>query len=102
MVVMLKNTLNVKPGDYVVIGMKTKPLLAVSFLIYLFPILFLIAGAFLGSRAAAFFELNPSLASLLTGGFFFGTAFLIIRKKGRTLSANEAYQSFLVRKKHLR
>lgn len=99
MIVSVKNTLNVKKGDQVVIGLDTRPLLVVTFLLYVFPVILLIAGALIGNSIALSFNMNPSLLSLVTGIIFFCTAFFIIRKKSRALSTDEAYKPFLVRKK---
>lgn len=98
MTVTVKNTLNVKKGDHVVIGLETKPLLVISFLLYVFPVFLLILGAFIGNGMAPSFHINPSLLSLLTGSIFFCAAFFIIRKKSETLSTRESYKPFLVRK----
>ncbi|OGR26444.1 MAG: Fis family transcriptional regulator [Desulfobacterales bacterium RIFOXYA12_FULL_46_15] len=99
MTVTVKNTLNVKKGDQVVIGLDTRPLLVITFLLYVFPVILLIAGALIGNSIAPSFNMNPSFLSLVTGTIFFCTAFFIIRKKSRALSTNEAYKPFLVRKK---
>ncbi len=99
MVLTVKNTLNVQKGDQVVIGLEAKPLLVISFLLYVFPVLCLILGALIGNGLAPYFHINPSLLSLVLGTLFFGAAFLMIRKKGRSLSTREAYKPFLVRKK---
>ena len=99
MTVTVKNTLNVKKGDQVIIGLETKPLLVVTFLLYVFPVLLLILGALIGNSIAPFFHMNPSLLSLVLGCLFFCAAFFIIRKKSETLSTRESYNPFLVRKK---
>jgi sigma-E factor negative regulatory protein RseC len=99
MTLAVKNTLNVAKGDQVVIGLDTKPLLVISFLLYVFPVLCLILGALIGNSLGPHFHINPSLFSLVIGLLFFGAAFLVIRKKGRSLSTREAYKPFLVRKK---
>ena len=99
MVLAVKNTLNVQKGDQVVIGLETKPLLVISFLLYIFPVSCLILGALIGNSLAPYFHINPSLLSLVLGFLFFGAAFLMIRKKGRSLSTREAYKPFLVRKR---
>ncbi len=99
MIVSVKNTLNVKKGDQVVIGLETKPLLVITFLLYVFPVILLIVGALLGNSIAPSFHMNPSFLSLVTGIIFFCAAFFIIRKKSQALSTNEIYKPFLVRKK---
>ncbi len=99
MIVTVKNSLGVRPGDHVVIGIKAGPLMFVSFLLYIFPVLFLITGAFIGDSVAPSIHVNPTLAALVTGTLFFCAAFFIIRKKSRALSIQDSYKPFLVRKK---
>lgn len=95
----VKNTLNVKKGDHVVVGLQTKPMLFLTFLMYVFPVLLLITGAVIGNFIAPAFQVNPSLMSMAIGFTFFGLAFYLIRKRHDSLSQNNAYKPFLVRKK---
>ena len=81
MIVTVKNTLNVQQGDHVVIGLETRPILYLTFLLYVFPIILLIIGALIGNFSAPLIDFNPSLFSIFIGFIFFGAAFVIIRKK---------------------
>ena len=99
MIVSVKNTLNVHEGDHVVIGLETQPILFLTFLLYVFPILLLIIGALIGDLCAPMLGLNPSLFSMFIGFIFFGAAFVFIRRKNKSLSEKSAYKPFLVRKK---
>ena len=99
MTVTVKNTINVEKGDHVVIGLETGPLLLLTFFLYVFPIILMIIGALIGNSLAPSFQVNPSFASMISGFFFFGIAFYIIRKKNTSLSKKEEYKPFLVRKK---
>lgn len=99
MIVTVKNSLHVEKGDHVVIGLETKPMMYLAFLLYVFPILFLIAGAVIGDSLAPAFNINPSLLSIALGVFFFGMSFYFIRKKNNTLASEDAYKPFLVRKR---
>lgn len=98
-IVIVQNTLNVKSGDHVVIGLETKSILFLTFLLYIFPIILLVSGAIIGNSVAPFFNLNQSLLSMFIGFSFFGLAFYFIRKKNTSLSKNKAYKPFLVRRK---
>ncbi|MBC2703760.1 SoxR reducing system RseC family protein [Desulfobacula sp.] len=95
----VKNTLNVEKGDHVVIGLETKPMLFLTFFLYVFPIILLIIGAVIGNSLAPSLQMDPSFASMISGFLFFGFSFYIIRKKNNSLSKKEAYKPFLVRKK---
>ena len=99
MIVTVKNTLHVGKGDHVVIGLETKPILFLTFLLYVFPIILLTIGALIGNSLALLFQMNPSLVSMTFGFLFFGLSFYIIRKKNSSLSKKEEYKPFLVRKR---
>lgn len=100
MTVRVKNTLNVTQGDQVVIGIETKPVMLLTFLVYVVPIICLVVGALLGDILAPSFDINPSLAAMASGFSFFGIAFLVIRKKSSDLNQKEGYTPFLVRKQN--
>lgn len=99
MTVAVKNTLAVEAGDPVVIGIETKPMIYLSFLLYVFPILLLVIGALIGDAVAPLIPMNKSLAAMALGFSFFGAAFLVVRKKQATLSSKEEFKPFLVRKR---
>jgi len=99
MIVTVKNTLNVVKGDVVVIGLETRPMLFLTFLLYVFPIILLILGAIIGNSLAPSFNMDPSFTSMISGFSFFGIAFYFIRKKNTSLSQKEEYKPFLVRKR---
>ncbi len=99
MVLELKNTLDVQTGDQVVIGIETKPMIILSFLLYVFPILLLIVGAVIGDSLAPILGMNNSIFSMILGFSFFGAAFLFIRKKQAVFTQKEEFKPFLVRKK---
>lgn len=97
--VAVKNTIGVKEGDHVVIGLETRPMLYLTFLLYVFPILLMIIGAVFGNYMAPTFNFNPSVASMICGFSCFGFAFYIIRQKHKTLSQKDEFKPFLIRKK---
>jgi sigma-E factor negative regulatory protein RseC len=98
-IVTVKNTLNVQKGDYVVVGMKSRPFLIVAFLLYVFPIILMIIGALIGNKIALSIGQASSLLSILTGVVFFVSSYIVIRRKSKTLSEHEAYKPFLIRKR---
>lgn len=79
-------------GDRVQISFDTSKLMGVSFLVYIFPILLLIAGAMLGEKMAPQFGLNESVSSALGGFGFFGLAFVLVRWWSRILARKRNYQ----------
>ncbi len=99
MTVTVKNTLHVETGDHVVIGLETRPMLFLTFFLYVFPVILLLIGAVIGNSIAPFIQRDPSLVSMIFGFLFFGFSFFIIRKKNASLSKREELKPFLVRKR---
>lgn len=99
MTLIVPNTLGVKKGDRVVVGIESAPMLFLSFLLYVFPIILLIIGALIGDALAPVLEMNSSALSMGFGFLLFALAFLIIRKKQAGMSKKNKYKPFLVRKK---
>ena len=80
------NTAQAKPGDQVLLTLEDQSLIKLSFLVYMFPILALIAGAALGQKVGPLLSINQELASFGLGAIAFGLAFVIVRKKDKTLA----------------
>ena len=97
MVVQVENTLDAAKGDHLVIGFNTVPLLKLTFMLYIFPILFLMAGAAAGQSAAVLLETDQSLTSLFTGLLCFAAAFAIIKKFNNKLAKKKENRPYLVR-----
>ncbi len=100
MTVEVDNTLNADIGDRVAIGFRTGPLLQLTFMLYVFPIILLIAGAALGQAVAPMLHTDQSLTSLFTGIACFAAAFLIIRRLNNKLASQKKYMPFLLRIVH--
>lgn len=98
-IIQVNNTLNVTSGDHVVIGLKTSPMMYLTFLLYVFPIIMMIIGALIGDTFSEQFNMNPSVSSVITGFLFFGLSFYFIQKKNNALSENNDFKPFLIRKK---
>jgi len=99
MIITVQNTINVKRGDHVVVGLETSPMLILTFFLYVFPIISLTIGAIIGSNLAPYLQKDPSFVSMITGFSFFGLAVFIIRLKNNSLSSKKKFKPFLVRKK---
>lgn len=91
------NTAGARIGDRVVIGFETAPLLKVSFLLYIFPILALILGAAVGQAAAPHLSLEASAASIVFGFFLLLVSFWVVRKTGNRLAARDQYHPRVIR-----
>jgi len=84
------NTAQAKPGDQVLLTLENQSLIKLSFLVYMFPILALIAGAALGQKVGSLLSINQELTSFGLGAIAFGLAFLIVRKKDKKLEQTGA------------
>jgi sigma-E factor negative regulatory protein RseC len=91
------NTADARIGDRIVLNIGTASLLKATFLLYVFPILAMIAGAILGQMVALTRGTDPSGLSALFGFLFFGLAFIVIRITGRRLSTNADYKPEIIK-----
>ncbi len=91
------NTADARVGDRIVLSIQTGSLLKATFLLYVFPILAMIAGAALGQVVAVMRGSDPSGLSALFGFLFFGLAFIVIRITGRRLSSNTRYKPEIIK-----
>jgi sigma-E factor negative regulatory protein RseC len=92
MVIEVPNDLQAKVDDRVEISVPTRSLLKLSLLVYFFPILGLIIGAFAGSIWAPSFHVQPTLASIVSGGSVMGITFWVLRGMDRSAQAKGTYQ----------
>lgn len=84
-------------GDRVVLSFDTSSLLKASFLLYVFPIICMLLGAFAGMQLAPAVNLDASIVSA-TGGFsFFGLSFLFVKSKGNRMAQKDEYRPKITR-----
>jgi sigma-E factor negative regulatory protein RseC len=86
------NSAGASVGDRIVLSFETASLLKATFLIYVFPIILMIAGAVLGQVLAPFTEFSPSGLSVLLGFAFFFSALFIIKARANKMAKKNAYQ----------
>ena len=79
------NAVQARPGDQVLLTLEDQSLVKLSFLVYLFPILALIAGGALGLKVASILGTNPELTSFGLATICLGLAFLLVRIKDKKL-----------------
>lgn len=91
------NTVGARVGDEIVLNLDTGPLLKATFLLYVFPILCMIAGAVVGHRFALSRGWDPSGLSALISLLTLGISFFLIRLRGNALSRKNAYKPQIVR-----
>ena len=98
MIITVKNSINVKKGDHVVVGIETRSMLFLSLFIYVFPVIALIFGAVIGDTIAPFFHQDSSLISMITGFLFFIFAFCLVKLKNNSILKKGQFKPFLVQK----
>jgi len=91
------NYAKAKVGETVVISFETSPLLKATFMLYVLPILFLMAGAFIGTKMAPFLNFNASLLSVITGFLFFGIIIIFVKSKGNKLAKKDEYRPKVIK-----
>ena len=91
------NPAGARVGDRILLSFETGSLLKATFLIYVFPIIFLIAGAALGQALASFIEFSPSTLSVLLGFTFFFTALLFMKARANKMAKKNAYQPKIIK-----
>ena len=93
----VKNTLNAKKGDRVVVGIQTKNLLVFTFMLYVFPVFLLLIGALTGKSIANILKTDQNLTSMLFGFTLFFLAVIIIKIINNKVAQNWKYKPFLVK-----
>jgi sigma-E factor negative regulatory protein RseC len=91
------NTADARVGDRIVLNISSTSLLKATFLLYVFPVLAMIAGAMLGQTVALRHAMNVSALSALFAFLSFGLAFLVIRIIGSQLAKDGRYQPEIIK-----
>jgi len=89
------STLPLQPGDAVIVGLAEGALLRGSLLVYLLPIVLLLAGALLGQTAFAGAGEEPVI---LSGAVGLGLGFLAARGVSRRLRSDARFQPVVMRR----
>jgi sigma-E factor negative regulatory protein RseC len=85
------NELSATVGDRVEISLPARSLLKLSLLVYFFPIVALVAGAYASGVWAASLGIQTSLASILGGGAAMGLTFYAVRHLDRLAQIKGQY-----------
>ena len=91
------NYAGAKVGEKVVLSFETSPLLKAIFLIYMLPILIMIAGAFIGQKMAPLVNLNPSILSAIIAFLFFGLTMIFVRSMANKLAKRDEYRPKVIK-----
>jgi len=91
------NTAGARVGDRIQLAIHTGSVLKAMSLLYLFPIVCMLAGGLLGEWAGAKFGANTSVAAALTAFAGLALSFIIVRFLGQRMGNNEAYRPRIIR-----
>jgi sigma-E factor negative regulatory protein RseC len=91
------NEVGARIGDRILIDIKTAAFLKATFLLYVFPIIGLTAGALLGVQAAAYYGYDASACSAVLGFAAFFLTVAVVRVKGNRMGRERAYRPQIVR-----
>ena len=76
-----ENTINAKPGDQVVIGLNRTALVVASLMVYLLPLILLVAGAITGAAIARTVSIEDTeIVSILSGVGAASLAFIAVSR----------------------
>ncbi len=91
------NKAGAEVGDRIQLMVGTGAVLKAISLLYLFPILSMLAGGILGDWMAPGLGLHPSVASAMMAFILFAVALFIVRLSGRRMARKEAYRPKIIR-----
>jgi sigma-E factor negative regulatory protein RseC len=92
-----RNEVGGQVGDRVLLKMDNSSFLRITFLVYLVPVLALIAGALVGIGLAAEYSINPEMSSLVFGISAFVLSFSIIHRFGKNVKKKQKYMPAIVK-----
>ncbi len=91
------NEIGAAAGDRILMDLDHRAFLKVTFLLYVVPIIALLAGAAAGLRLSQMFAWGESATSALCGFLAFGIAVYLIRFLARRMAADRAYRARITR-----
>lgn len=91
------NPVGADVGDTVVIAFETGNLIKLASLVYILPIISMIAGAVLGRKLGPGWGWNPDNAAVFLCFVCLGASFLIIKATGKKMAAQSNYRPKIIR-----
>lgn len=91
------NLVDAQEGDLIQISMDTQALLQATFFLYIFPIICLLIGSFLGNHIGIRMNMAPSLLSLSVGVVCFVAAMFLVRRRAGHMALKLKYQPKITR-----
>jgi len=97
MFIEVTNHLQAKTGDHIEIKMPTGSFLKLSLLVYILPIVALIAGAYFGAEISGYLHFHSTPVSIAGGAIAMIIAFKVLRMIDRSVQSTEKYQPRMTR-----
>ena len=91
------NTVKARIGDRIQVTMETGSLMKATFLLYLFPILCMLAGGMFGHGISLSLDIQGSVLPVLLSLAFFAAAMVLVRLKGRRMAMKSDYRPRILR-----
>jgi len=91
------NKIGAEADDMVVIGFESSSLFKASFLLYILPIVFMIAGALTGQKFSLKYGVDETLFSAGAAFLAFAAAFLLVRVLGNRMAQKDAYKAKIIK-----
>ncbi|HBF42285.1 MAG TPA: hypothetical protein DDW42_01405, partial [Desulfobacteraceae bacterium] len=97
MLIELANELQANVGDRVELGMRSGSLIKLSLLIYFFPVIGFVAGAFIAAAWAESLHIDSTTASLLGGIIVMAITFFVLKWLNRGAQDKGEYRPRMTR-----
>jgi sigma-E factor negative regulatory protein RseC len=91
------NPVGATVGDKIQLMIKTSSLLKATFLLYIFPILCMLAGGIAGHLIAIHLQWDASLLAAIVAFICLGAAMLVVRLGGNRMAQKAAYRPRIIR-----
>ena len=91
MLIEVKNSLNAGEGDRVEVSVPEGTFIKLSLMVYIFPIVALMAGAFLGNYLSTLLKTDPSATAAISGAVFLLASFLSLKLLEKNKKSGEEY-----------
>ncbi len=97
MLIEVKNILNAKEGDRVEVSVPEGTFVKLSLMVYIFPIICLMAGAFLGNFLSMGLNTDPSATAAITAAIFLAASFILLKLVEKKKGTGEKYSPRMTR-----
>jgi len=91
------NTAGGTVGDRVLLELPSSSVVKIAFLVYMIPVICLVAGAIAGTKLAPSLSLDPELTALGLAALGFAVAFLAVRRIGQAMGKKKEYRPEIVK-----